>query len=210
MHYSEAEVCKLLYELTDCLKYLQERQSFHGDIKSNNVLLTPTRQIKLLDSYFTHLGKTNLQLVLTTPETAAYLSPAQLNKLRRGDYARDEDIERNQVFSLGMLMIEAMSLEHSYDCYEFSAVRIREQALSDRVGRLRSRYRPELVELVQQMVELEERQRPRFKEILRHRTLRAAGSKISVSRALSENNSEKSLLTNRTGSNLQPAHRPTC
>jgi serine/threonine protein kinase len=62
--FTTAEVCGLLYQLADCLHYLQSHNTYHGDIKASNVLLAP--RVKLLDSYFTHLGKTNLQLVLTT------------------------------------------------------------------------------------------------------------------------------------------------
>ena len=69
----------------------------------------------MLDSYFTHLGKSNFELVLSSPTNLSYLSPAQLTNLRKGNYSgSNENKYKNQIFSLGMTVMEAMILRNSF------------------------------------------------------------------------------------------------
>jgi serine/threonine protein kinase len=65
----------MLYELVDCLRYLEEKGCYQGDIKPSNILLDENYTPKLIDSYFTHNGRSNFELVLSNPTTMAYLSP---------------------------------------------------------------------------------------------------------------------------------------
>lgn len=82
---------------------------------------------RLLDSYFTHFGRSNFELVLSSPTTLSYLSPEQLSSLRKGHYSKpQENRVKNQVFSLGMTMMEAMLLENSFECYEMNLLKLLE------------------------------------------------------------------------------------
>lgn len=58
-HFSEEWICAMLYGLTDCLRYLDERGCYQGDIKPSNILLDEANTPKLVDSYFTHFGRSN-------------------------------------------------------------------------------------------------------------------------------------------------------
>jgi serine/threonine protein kinase len=80
-------LCEILCQITECLKYLEERNCYHGDIKPANIFFDKNGVVKLVDSYFTHLGKSNFELVLSSPTNLSYLSPAQLTNLRKGNYS---------------------------------------------------------------------------------------------------------------------------
>ena len=82
----EQRVLEIIYQVCDCLAYLEQNDTFHGDIKPANVFFDSEDTPILLDSYFTNLGRANFELVLSSPTCQSYLSPAQLEKLKKGNY----------------------------------------------------------------------------------------------------------------------------
>jgi len=58
-HFSQEWICSMLYGLVDCLHYLDEKGCYQGDIKPSNILLDESGTPKLVDSYFTHFGRSN-------------------------------------------------------------------------------------------------------------------------------------------------------
>lgn len=132
-HFSEEWIGQMLYGLTDCLRYLEEKRCYQGDIKPSNVLLDENMTPKLIDSYFTHFGRSNFELVLSNPTTMAYLSPEQLTSLRKGHYSQQaENKGKSQIFSLGMTVMEAMLICSSIDLYEMNLLRLVEQKVQQR------------------------------------------------------------------------------
>jgi hypothetical protein len=70
------------------------------------------------------MGRANFELVLSSPTCQSYLSPAQLEKLKKGSYEFNDNKYKNQIFSLGMTLMEAMLLKNSFECYEFTLLKI--------------------------------------------------------------------------------------
>jgi hypothetical protein len=51
------------------------------------------------------MGRANFELVLSSPTCQSYLSPAQLEKLKKGSYEFNDNKYKNQIFSLGMTLM---------------------------------------------------------------------------------------------------------
>ena len=79
----------------NCLKYLKDNGTCHGDIKPQNILFNsdaPGNHAYLLDSYFINGGKISYELVMEDPESMSLLSPQQLENLRNKKFASMETI----------------------------------------------------------------------------------------------------------------------
>lgn len=92
-----------------------------------------------------------------------------------------EDKGKNQMFSLGMTLMEAMLLESSYECYEMNLFRLLEHKIRQKREQMLRNYSQPLVDLVLGLLELSEKKRPTLGQILNHPALRAYSPKISLS-----------------------------
>lgn len=135
----------------------------------------------MLDSYFTHLGKSNFELVLSSPTNLSYLSPAQLTNLRKGNYSgSNENKYKNQIFSLGMTVMEAMILRNSFECYDLNLLKILEPKIKERAIEMRAHYSQNLVSLVLDMLTIDEAQRPSIAQILNYPAIKPYINKVSL------------------------------
>jgi len=89
-------------QICEGLAAAHERGIVHRDIKSDNIMLTPKGQIKIMDFGLAKLkGTTKLTKTGSTLGTAAYMSPEQ---------ARGEDVDhRSDIFSFGVVLYEMLT-----------------------------------------------------------------------------------------------------
>ena len=93
----------------------------------------------------------------------SYLSPEQLSSLRKGHYSKpQENRVKNQVFSLGMTIMEAMLLDNSFECYEMNLLKLLEQKIQERRQLILKHYSEPLTDLVVSMLNFNEHKRSSF------------------------------------------------
>jgi hypothetical protein len=105
---AEARVRRIGAAVAAGLDHAHSRGIVHRDVKPSNVLLTPDGSAKLTDFGIARLADSSAGLTRTghTVGTAAYLSPEQV----RGDTV----IPAGDVYSLGLLLLEALTAVRAY------------------------------------------------------------------------------------------------
>jgi serine/threonine protein kinase len=97
--------------LAEALKYAHERGLVHLDLKPSNVLLTADRQPMLLDFHLAREPLAAGDLAVALGGTALYMSPEQkraMTILRKGAAAQEAIDGRSDIYSLGLVMHEAL------------------------------------------------------------------------------------------------------
>jgi dienelactone hydrolase len=102
---ANAEVARVVAQMADALAGAHAAGIVHRDLKPSNVMLTTTRQVKVLDFGLAKVdtGETGTQLtdVGSTVGTAAYMSPEQAS----GDFVD----ARSDLWSLGVVIHEMLA-----------------------------------------------------------------------------------------------------
>jgi serine/threonine protein kinase/Flp pilus assembly protein TadD len=99
---SVKKVLDIVIQCCDGLAAAHEKGIVHRDIKSDNIMITPKGQVKIMDFGLAKLkGSTKLTKLGSTLGTAAYMSPEQ---------AQGEDVDpRSDIFSFGVVFYELLT-----------------------------------------------------------------------------------------------------
>jgi serine/threonine protein kinase len=89
-------------QICEGLTAAHNKEIVHRDIKSDNIMLTPRGQVKIMDFGLAKLkGAAKLTTAGTTVGTAAYMSPEQ---------AQGEEVDsRSDIFSFGVVLYELLT-----------------------------------------------------------------------------------------------------
>jgi len=88
-----------------------------------------------------------------------------MNALGRRELKPEHNVFKSDVYSLGMTMIEVCCLFTSRSCYDYGNYKIQKNIIEELLARARSRYSSFLVNLIREMLNDEERDRPSFSDI---------------------------------------------
>ena len=96
------KVLDIAVQICEGLTIAHEKGIVHRDIKSDNIMLTPRGQVKIMDFGLAKLkGATKLTQSRTTLGTASYMSPEQAQ--------REEVDHRSDIFSFGVVLYELLT-----------------------------------------------------------------------------------------------------
>lgn len=151
-NYQEHELIYLIENLTQGLYSLEKAQVPSPNISPANVLIDSFGAYKFVD----------LHLINFKPESfssSSYkklLAPEDLEEVKP---KLETPRAKVDVFSLGMTILEAATLEPSSEIYDYEKRKINEQLLEERLNQLKSKYSPDLCLLIASMLKLNSQER---------------------------------------------------
>ncbi|MBO5217144.1 MAG: serine/threonine-protein kinase [Alistipes sp.] len=147
----------IFVEILDTVAYIHQKGILHLDIKSNNVILTPKREVRLIDlgiaSRMSDMGSST-----TGYGTPSYMPPEQFEKKACGRYT--------DIFALGVMLFEMLTgrvpfIANSTDRNE-SIRELRRQIKEDPTPQMAQFY-PFIGEELQRIVEKALQKEPRYR-----------------------------------------------
>jgi len=159
--FSELKTVSIARQVLSILSYLHEKGFTHGDIKPENILISSTGEIGLVDFAFSrnlrNSSPVDAKILLGTPN---YMAP---------ELCGDEPVvsKANDVFSLGVLIFELLTGEMPFPRGGVSQTLARHQ--SDPLARLGSKlgdFNPCLVEIVESMLAFDFENRPSAMDLM--------------------------------------------
>lgn len=171
--YSEIELVSILYQISSCLSFLQEKKISHRDIKPQNILVFHGSIYKVAD-FGEAKQNTTLRQKNTVRGTELYMSPLlfQMVKLENSGNKKDsQDVVHNlyksDVFSLGYCIIYAGSL--TFD--SISKLREIEDPIETEFvirSYFKKKYTDKFIKLILKMIDPDESKRYDFIELNRY------------------------------------------
>ncbi|KAL4494442.1 hypothetical protein ABPG72_019852 [Tetrahymena utriculariae] len=163
-YFSEPEIWYLIDSMVNACSFFESNKIYHGDIRPTNVLLTVSGQVKLADNGIVNQSKNGYNKALFDGD-APYLSPLLINALANKEKRPSHNHFKSDVYSLGMTMLECCTLFKALNFYDYSSCEIRFNLIEDSLQKVRLMYSGFLVNLIREMLNREEFQRPTFHEI---------------------------------------------
>ena len=153
-------------QLIDALSFLQSKNVSHRDIKPHNVLVFKDKIYKIADfGEAKQITKVTQNLQINTLRgTEMYMSPLLFNGLRTNQIDIKHNLFKSDVYSLGLCILYACTLtnEYIYDIRKYVDMNDVRKFINQCIGR---KYSKNFVELVENMLEINERNRPDFIEL---------------------------------------------
>ena len=164
--YSEEELISIIKQLVSALSFLQKKNVSHRDIKPHNVLVFKDKIYKIADfGEAKQITKVTQNLQINTLRgTEMYMSPLLFNGLRTNQIDIKHNLFKSDVYSLGLCILYACTLtnEYIYDIRKYVDMNDVRKFINKCIGR---KYSKKFVELIENMLEINERNRPDFIEL---------------------------------------------
>mmetsp|Transcript_10793 Transcript_10793/g.29331 ORF Transcript_10793/g.29331 Transcript_10793/m.29331 type:complete len:506 (-) Transcript_10793:112-1629(-) len=176
----EAHILEWFVQTCFALKHVHDRKVLHRDLKTQNIFLMATGQIKLGDFGIARVLDATKDYAKTMVGTPYYLSP-EIIEDRPYNFKSD-------VWSLGVVLYEMTTLKHPFDAD--SLVILASKILKDQYPPPDKMYTHELVSLVRCMLSKDAGMRPSVRGILEtpflHAAMQDSNSKYNLSLDLTD------------------------
>ena len=163
-YYTEEELINILKQLVNALSYLQKNKVSHRDVKAQNVLVFPDNKYKIADFGEARKYGKIMDPLSTLRGTELYMSPILFHGLQNRIFDVNHNPYKSDVFSLGMCALFASTLRIKTLC------KIRDFSNDSKLkifimSVISQRYSLNFVQLITQMLQLQEVDRPDFIEL---------------------------------------------
>lgn len=163
-YFSEVELWYIFDSIVSIGAFLQENKIYHGDIRPFNIFITASKDYKICD---TGLFRTTAPAWLADglESKSHYPSPQYFKGLDFEANNVEYDRAKNDVFSLGMTMLETALLEkpegvYDWDTYTVNAARVEE--LITQLSQVKEKYSETLIQTIRFTLNFNEAERPDF------------------------------------------------
>jgi len=112
------ELTHLLYNMIESGSYLQQSSSPHGDVRPCYAHITERGNFKLGDRMSDGISVTQNQLNIMVSGKHYYMSPSLFTSLKKGVTKVSHNIYKSDVFSLGLVLLEAGLVRQIQSIYD--------------------------------------------------------------------------------------------
>lgn len=91
-----------------------------------------------------------------------YITPVNLEHIRNKNKNPTYDVNKADVYSLGMTLVQAANLEAPNSAYDWTKKKVSKAELDSHLQKIQNNYSPRFNQLVRAMVELDDELRPDF------------------------------------------------
>jgi len=163
--FEESELFGLMTQLIDVMEYLQQNGIHHGDIRPETCFISEEGIIKLFGQWDTSNESFIVDLIKNERNQRKFLTSTALLGLKKDVKKHIENRHKQDVFSLGLTMLECATLERSLDIYDFENLKLDAELLSERLMETKHKYSPRIFHLITKMLHFDEDKRPDFIEL---------------------------------------------
>lgn len=164
--FPEKELWYLLSSLVEGGLFLQEKwRTNHGYLSPKTIFVNPQGNIKLMNPVFFSSEPNAYIKVLRNPKERALLSPSLLNGLRNKLLTVKHNEIKSDVYVCGLILLYSASLCNVMDLFDYRKVVFNKEAAFSLLYSLKNRYSHLLVNIIGEMLEEQEENRPDFQEL---------------------------------------------
>eukprot|EP00929_Paragymnodinium_shiwhaense_P121307 TRINITY_DN93487_c0_g1_i1.p1 TRINITY_DN93487_c0_g1~~TRINITY_DN93487_c0_g1_i1.p1 ORF type:complete len:466 (+),score=123.95 TRINITY_DN93487_c0_g1_i1:93-1490(+) len=178
----ESQVLLWFVQCCFALLHVHDRKVLHRDLKTQNIFLMSSGQVKLGDFGIARILDATKDYAKTMVGTPYYLSP---EIIQDRPYAFKSD-----VWSLGIVLYEMATLTHPFDADSLAI--LAGKILNNQIPALDTSYSQDIVSLIHVMLDKNEKNRPAVREILKtpflNKSMHEANNLYSLGLELSEFN----------------------
>ena len=174
--FSNEELLKFIRDAVGALAFLQAKGIALGGLRSSTIFTDNEGNYRFLDletfnlqnniSYFTRSidnFKENYNSAMTS---GVYLSPEQLDMLKKRELKRDVNKFKTDVFVLGMVVLEMVNLKALDNVYEYQNFNLKAKPLKEFIStNLKGKLRGEVLSFVEKCLIFDPAKRPDFIEL---------------------------------------------
>ena len=146
-------------------QFLEKKKIPHGEIRPENVLLTPEGFVKLFDNTLIS-SQTSAYARALSGNIDSLLSPKMLASLSKKESKPRHDAHKSDVFALGLTILHAATLENSINVYDYAQLLVDYSQIQRMLLGARSKYSEFFVNFIMEMLNQDELQRPSFQNLL--------------------------------------------
>jgi len=157
----EPMVIEIFSEICLAIEHVHAKKILHRDLKTQNIFLTKTKQVKLGDFGISRILQHTYDLAKTAIGTPYYLSPEICQET---PYNHKSDI-----WSLGCILYEMLSLNHAFDAVSMKGLVLK--ILQGNFPPPPEHYSRDLKDLLALLLKTNPDQRPGIEDVLEHPAL---------------------------------------
>eukprot|EP01017_Pseudomicrothorax_dubius_P040086 TRINITY_DN6228_c0_g1_i1.p1 TRINITY_DN6228_c0_g1~~TRINITY_DN6228_c0_g1_i1.p1 ORF type:complete len:466 (+),score=55.72 TRINITY_DN6228_c0_g1_i1:58-1455(+) len=169
--FTEDEMWYMIRTIVEALHFLQKANVSHEDITPDAILVRKEEgkmRVVVSDPLLRFNGLIQYQQICLGASASAkmnYMSPnlfEGVKEMEQGAFISHHDVFKSDVFSLGMVFLEAATLSSTADCYNYSECKINENGIQNRLQSVVDNYSTSLAKFIMSMLMFKESERPDF------------------------------------------------
>ncbi|KRW98446.1 Protein kinase-like domain [Pseudocohnilembus persalinus] len=164
--FSEESIYKLLICVGSALNFMNKFDIAHENIRPETILVDSQQKLyKLTNIKFMNYSMSQYQAFLTGMGENCYLAPEQMESLKRRDHNPVSDFQKTEVFSLGLVVLEAGTYSDIQDLYNFDENSFNTAKLEEFLLQFEKNYSKNLVDFLRKMLAVDPEERINLKDL---------------------------------------------
>ena len=183
----------IFIQLSLGLGYLHHKKILHRDIKTKNIFIKNNLTVKIGDFGIAKILSSTSSYAHTFIGTPYYISP---------ELCKDQPYnDKSDVWALGCVLYELCTLNHPFE--GGTQVEIYEKIISQKFKSINPEYSSDLKKMVDLLLEKDEKERPKMKDILKMKSVIYRANKYNIDLDIYENETIEEDNNNNINNNFK-------